>query len=88
MSGTGNLGNIDLEDSQKGLPNRAYLPSSPEGSFRSSLEDGASAKNDQGIPPTRSNGKKSAKKKLKASSKAAAGKANYSSPPTSDIAAS
>ena len=45
MSGTAdNLGNIDLEDSQKGLPDRAYFPSSPDGSFRSSLEDSSSAR--------------------------------------------
>ena len=37
MSGDNNLGNIDLEDSQTGLPGDAFLPSSAEGSFRSSM---------------------------------------------------
>ena len=37
MSSDGNLGNIDLEDSQTGLPGDAFLPSSAEGSFRSSM---------------------------------------------------
>lgn len=31
------IGDIDLEDSQKGLPERAFLPSSPDGSYRSSM---------------------------------------------------
>ena len=37
MTGSDDLGNIDLEDSEKGLPERAFLPSSPESSFRSSM---------------------------------------------------
>ena len=85
MSGTADdLGNIDLEDSQKGLPDRAYLPSSPDGSFRSSLEDSSSARQ-YDYQPMRTGRKKSPSKKKKAAG-ATAGKVNYASPTASEMA--
>ena len=87
MSGDKNLGNIDLEDSQTGLPGDAFLPSSAEGSFRSSMNESSyhNQNNDQqeqaGL--TQNRAKKSKKKKVKT----AVGKVNYSSPTTSEAAA-
>lgn len=79
------LGNIDLEDSKGGLPEQAFLPTSLEGSFRSSMGMSSSHPPNQNqsneLLEKQNQAKKTGKKKVKAR---AAGKVNYATPVMSD----